>query len=723
MKIRDELKSSIPVYHSKAAKREFVHLFGKLTMIKPAILREIYHRLTGDYSGSTNLAEKEVDQRIAQFIEHEDPNLVWDLRINNKGRPEQFSVFLEFCQKHIDSQIETAVDDRRHDAVADGSVITHLASAMSVGDFHEQVTKACPEGTPIPSIQWLRLQFWPRRPNCGFAKHQKGCLPIKFMIQARQFRKAHIDSHYASALFRYLREFAVCYRSHCTMVSMDDKHTVKVGEPDYPVAGAERGKQVLVSLTKKLVVADHDFTKFSLTPSVSFLISIPESITQSFYSGKVFVGLKENCFQPSSPIHHMTELKGILNAVDNTHPLLLLYTDGGPDHRLTYVSVQISLICIFLALDLDFLCAVRTPPPSQLENPAERIMSILNIGLQSVGVMRQKTQSCEDQLKNCNSLASIRKLELSTPCLAEEVIDAVTPTKILLQDIFTRLHLKDHKFETFEAASKSEIEELWKYILTVDNTITPETTTKDKMSSVEKYHDFLKQHCKVRHYMFSVKKCNRPSCICKPPRLPMEVFINLHHLPDPIPDGDHYKDFDQLYGKGETTEEHRPSLKEPGKTSSGIPFTPTAQFSKNVDRLIQCHECDKWRLIYSKKALNAAEKKEVEKILEDIQYSCGSGLQNIEHDDSSVLHKIFTRLNLSCLSPIEIPYYTNNKTEPLCFYCSSEDIDSSKDFCDCYPMCNQCIASKRPPVLKRKRAVSAGGPSGSGGPSSKRHKS
>ena len=67
-------------------------------------------------------------------------------------------------------------------------------------------------------------------------------------------------------------------------------------------------------------------------------------------------------------------------------------------------------------------------------------------------------------------------------------------------------------------------------------------------------------------------------------------------------------------------------------------------------------------------------------------------------------------------------YYTN-KTEPLCFYCGSEDIDSSKDFCDCYPMCNQYIASKRPPVLKRKRAVSAGGPSGSGGPSSKRHKS
>ena len=77
------------------------------------------------------------------------------------------------------------------------------------------------------------------------------------------------------------------------MVSMDDKHTVKVGEPDYPVAGAERGKQVLVSLTKKLVVADHDFTKFSLTPSVSFLISIPESITQFFIPEKCLLVSKK----------------------------------------------------------------------------------------------------------------------------------------------------------------------------------------------------------------------------------------------------------------------------------------------------------------------------------------------------------------------------------------------------------------------------------------------
>ena len=48
-------------------------------------------------------------------------------------------------------------------------------------------------------------------------------------------------------------------------------NTLKVGEPGCTVAGVERGKQVLVISAKTLAVADHDFTKFSLIPSVNFL--------------------------------------------------------------------------------------------------------------------------------------------------------------------------------------------------------------------------------------------------------------------------------------------------------------------------------------------------------------------------------------------------------------------------------------------------------------------
>ena len=105
--------------------------------------------------------------------------------------------------------METAVDDCRHDVIADNDVVTHLATAMSVCYLHKQVAESCPGEVDIPSVQWLCLQFWPRRANIAFAKCQKGSLNLKFMIQARQFRKCHVDSHYASALFRYLKEFSI----------------------------------------------------------------------------------------------------------------------------------------------------------------------------------------------------------------------------------------------------------------------------------------------------------------------------------------------------------------------------------------------------------------------------------------------------------------------------------------------------------------------------------
>ncbi len=47
-----------------------------------------------------------------------------------------------------------------------------------------------------------------------------------------------------------------------------------------------------MTAAKKMVVADHDFTKFSMTPSVHFLNDIPPNLEGSFYSGKVFVGMK-----------------------------------------------------------------------------------------------------------------------------------------------------------------------------------------------------------------------------------------------------------------------------------------------------------------------------------------------------------------------------------------------------------------------------------------------
>jgi len=101
-------------------------------------------------------------------------------------------------------------------------------------------------------------------------------------------------------------------------------------------------------------VGDHDFTNMSVTPSVSFVVDIPDVISKSWYEGKVHVLFKDSAMEPSSPCRHLAELHVILQPNSMDYPLLFLYTDGGPDHCLTYASVKLTLIALFRKLDLDY---------------------------------------------------------------------------------------------------------------------------------------------------------------------------------------------------------------------------------------------------------------------------------------------------------------------------------------------------------------------------------
>ena len=71
-----------------------------------------------------------------------------------------------------------------------------------------------------------------------------------------------------------MRELAVRHRELVTLVSMDDKHKIKVGEPSYPLAAAERGKQVIVGMNQVMAVGDHDFSKCTLVPSVNLIVCV-----------------------------------------------------------------------------------------------------------------------------------------------------------------------------------------------------------------------------------------------------------------------------------------------------------------------------------------------------------------------------------------------------------------------------------------------------------------
>ena len=230
------------------------------------------------------------------------------------------------------------------------------------------------------------------------------------------------------------------FRSYSVFVCLDDKHRSKIGEPGFPVAAAERGRRVIGSRNASFEVGDHDFTCFSLVPLVAFVIDIPESIEDLWCTGQVFVGLKDAAFEPSSPQHHACELQHILqNRGYASKAVLFLYTDGGPDHWLTYTSVQASLIALFKSLDLDILCVAHTAPYQSWRNPVERVMSLLNMGLQSVGWMRRKmSDKDEAAISACNSLNELRQVASKHPRLKESCIDSIEPVKLLLHNILGR---------------------------------------------------------------------------------------------------------------------------------------------------------------------------------------------------------------------------------------------------------------------------------------------
>lgn len=80
---------------------------------------------------------------------------------------------------------------------------------------------------------------------------------------------------------------------------------------------------------------------FSIIPSVSLLIDVPEDIYGSWYAARLYIGLKYVPLEPFSPTRRMAESLPIIQEKAVSNPVLFKSSDSGPHHRLTYGSVQL----------------------------------------------------------------------------------------------------------------------------------------------------------------------------------------------------------------------------------------------------------------------------------------------------------------------------------------------------------------------------------------------
>ena len=214
----------------------------------------------------------------------------------------------------------------------------------------------------------------------------------------------------------------------------DDKTGVGVGEPGLPVStsvrrhkhgaivakksaeqGASKDKAVVRRGDEghKLAAADHEFTRATLTPSVTLHGEIPDKCGDSWCGGQVFINLNDATFQPSSAWRHAAEytyqivneaillynsagddddhvepistLRAISDLPDDVWKfvpdIIHLSTDGGPDHNFAHLQVKCSLVALQRVLRASMLTALRCAPNGSYIMTAERVMPLLNLGL------------------------------------------------------------------------------------------------------------------------------------------------------------------------------------------------------------------------------------------------------------------------------------------------------------------------------------------------------
>lgn len=126
---------------------------------------------------------------------------------------------------------------------------------------------------------------------------------------------------------------------------------------------------------------------------------------------------------------------------------------------------------MFLLDNCDYVLAMRTAPHQSYRNWVERIMSSLNLALQTIAIERRKmSDQMEHIIKSLNTMVSIRKAADKNDSFKTALTGSLEPVKSSLNSLFERLSLKQKNFMIGSPASDNLIEEMWQAFRDLDDT-------------------------------------------------------------------------------------------------------------------------------------------------------------------------------------------------------------------------------------------------------------
>ena len=113
------------------------------------------------------------------------------------------------------------------------------------------------------------------------------------------------------------------------------------------------------------------------------------------------------------------------------------------------------MLALFRILDLDILNVGSCAPNQSNINPAERSMSLLNIGLQGMALEREHTGEFEKMFKSCNSMKSLQTRAKQQQGLKEIYLESLNAPINILESTLSNLELTGKPLKIFKPCRDS----------------------------------------------------------------------------------------------------------------------------------------------------------------------------------------------------------------------------------------------------------------------------
>jgi len=139
------------------------------------------------------------------------------------------------------------------------------------------------------------------------------------------------------------------------------------------------------------------------------------------------------------------------------------------------------------------------------------VLLICIIGVQcSCCVASNCHLEARSEAAKCNSLAELRKVAKRKDGFADAVKDSLSPVKILLCSIFSRLQLKGRNMQNFISATGEELSDFWSVIMALDSTLIQDKKyVQGNTGEHKKVSAFMQHCCQASHYTFGILKCGK----------------------------------------------------------------------------------------------------------------------------------------------------------------------------------------------------------------------